>query len=222
MVYGADMMKLYYVPPSVYAAKVRIALRLKNLEFEQVLPPSGYSSDAYRAIVPSGTIPALEVDDDVVLFETEAIVEYLDEKFPTPPLLPEGLIDRAFARAGARYHDTRIEPIVRGLFKVVPDYQVEGQVFQDAANLIMDRLERMTEIMPLAPYLAGPKLTVADLAFPATFNIAEQLFGLARVSFQMPEKVTEWRQLLLKNDVIAETAAEIDTAFAKWIISKTQ
>ena len=195
---------------------------MKNQQFEQVLPPDGYRSDAYRAIVPSGTIPALEVDDGVILFETEAIVEYLEEKFPTPPLLPKGLVDRAFARAGARYHDTRIEPIVRGLFKVVPDYQVEGQIFQDAANLMMERLERMTEIMPLAPYLAGPQLTVADLAFPATFNIAERVFYLARASFQIPPKVMKWRRLLLQNDVIAKTSEEVDTAFAKWIISKTQ
>ena len=214
------MIKLYFVPPSVYAAKVRMALRFKGLEFEQELPPEGYGSDAYRKIVPSGTIPALD-DDGVILIETEAIVEYLDEKFPTPPLLPTGLVERAQARAGARYHDTRIEPIVRSLFKLVPDYQVEGPAFQDAANLMMDRLERMTEIMPMAPYLAGAQLSVADLTFPATFNIAERLFDLSRATFQMPAKVTAWRELLLENEIIAQAAEEIDAAFAKWIANKT-
>jgi hypothetical protein len=78
----------YTTPVSNFAAKVEIALRLKGMAFEAVPPPGGYGSAAYKAIVPAGTIPAI-VHDGLVLAESETIVEYLDEAFPEPPLLPE-------------------------------------------------------------------------------------------------------------------------------------
>lgn len=45
--------------------------------------------------------------------------------------------------------------MIRSLFKLVTDYQVEETAFQDAVNLMIDRLERMTEIIPMGPYSAG-------------------------------------------------------------------
>ena len=64
--------KLYSIPPSVYSAKVRLVMRAKGLDFEDVPPPGGYGSDAYKALVPYGTMPAIE-HDGFQLADSEAI-----------------------------------------------------------------------------------------------------------------------------------------------------
>ena len=61
-------MILYGLPYSAYCVKVRIALRLKGCAFEEVPPPDGYRSDAYRAIVGTGTIPALVTGDALLVY----------------------------------------------------------------------------------------------------------------------------------------------------------
>ena len=80
-------MQLYAIPVSTYSAKVRIALGIKGVEYEMVPPPGGYSTPEYMAIVPLGTIPALE-DGDFCLSESDVLSEYLEETHPEPSLLP--------------------------------------------------------------------------------------------------------------------------------------
>ena len=112
------MLTIYSVPIAVYSAKLRILLRHKNIPFEQLPPPGGYGSDAYRAIVPSGNIPAM-IHDGFMLSDSEAIAEYLEEAFPATPMLPDTPKLRAKAREFSRSHDTRLEPAVRAMYPQV-------------------------------------------------------------------------------------------------------
>ena len=107
--------RFYTHPVSNFAAKVEIVLRLKRIAFVALAPPDGYGSPAYKAIVPAGTIPAI-VDGDLVLSESETIVEYLEEAYGEPRLLPGDPAERARLRLLARFHDTRLEPPLRALF----------------------------------------------------------------------------------------------------------
>ena len=79
-------------------------------------PPDGYGSPAYCQIIPAGTIPALD-DNGFKLSESEAIAEYINEIAPTPAMLPTDVKDRATARSLSRFHDTRIEPLLRAYFR---------------------------------------------------------------------------------------------------------
>ena len=76
------MITLYNVPVSSYGAKVRIILAHKGIEWTELAPPDGYGSPAYRAVIPSGTVPAI-IDGDLKLADSEAIAEYLDELVPS-------------------------------------------------------------------------------------------------------------------------------------------
>lgn len=105
---------LYGYFRSSAAYRVRIALNLKALSYEQVsvhLRRGEQSGDAYRALNPQGFVPAL-VEDDQVLVQSLAILEYLDEAFPdTPPLLPAEPSARARVRALAAIVGCDIHPL---------------------------------------------------------------------------------------------------------------
>lgn len=97
-------MKLYQNEISSATSRVRIALALKGLTAE-ALPVSILGEDAesrqagYRSVNPQGLVPALLTDSGLLLTQSLAIVEYLDEIKPEPPLLPDTAEGRAQARS---------------------------------------------------------------------------------------------------------------------------
>ena len=96
-------MKLYDYFRSSAAYRVRIALNLKGLAPERAfvhLRRGAQRADDYLALNPQGLVPALVTDDGDVLTQSLAIIEWLDETHPAPPLLPRGR--RPAARACAR------------------------------------------------------------------------------------------------------------------------
>jgi maleylacetoacetate isomerase len=106
-------MKLYGYFRSSAAFRLRIALNLKRLPYEQFsvhLRRGEQAAPAYRALNPQGLVPALE-EDGQVLIQSLAIIEYLDETHPAPPLLPGHPADRARVRALAQIVACDIHPI---------------------------------------------------------------------------------------------------------------
>ena len=106
-------MKLYNYFRSSAAYRVRIALNLKNLEPENVfihLQKNEQSADDYLKVNPQGLVPAL-VDGNETITQSMAIIEYLDEKYPSPPLLPATPEERARVRAIAQLVACDIHPI---------------------------------------------------------------------------------------------------------------
>ena len=107
-------MKFYEAVLSSAAFRVRIALGLKGLPYESVvfdLRAKEHLTDEYRRINPMRSVPALELAPGQVLFESMAIVEYLDETHPEPPLLPKDPPARARVRAIAQLMACDIHPL---------------------------------------------------------------------------------------------------------------
>ena len=212
-------MLLYSLPYSAYCAKVRIALLLKKLEFQEVPPPDGYGSPAYRAIAPAGTIPALDIGGRV-LFESDAIIEYLNEIAPTPPLLPADPVARAMARAAGHTHDGRIEPVVRSLFPLIGKKPVATDAFHETAALLRTRLERLQATFTPAPFIAGGQLTLGDLGYPGTLMMAECLLAEGGAELSMPAALVDWRERLMSIPAVAETVARMEKALSAWVAQK--
>jgi maleylpyruvate isomerase len=95
------------------AYRIRIALNLKGLSYAQIthdLRLGAQTAPGYRAVNPQGMVPALEVDD-VVLTQSPAILEWLEDRYAEPSLLPERLIDRAIVRAMVAIATCDIHPL---------------------------------------------------------------------------------------------------------------
>ena len=147
---------MYAIAPSLYCAKVRILLRHKGLEWREVPPPGGYGAEEYKALVPAGNLPALR-DGELLLADSEVIAEYLEERYPVPPALPEGVEQRAKARARSRFHDTRLEPQIRAAFPYLPGRTpitetVSGQLSEN----ISSRLEQFALLLHPMPEAGKP------------------------------------------------------------------
>ena len=109
------MLKLYTYFRSSAAYRVRIALNLKGLSWEAapvhlVRDGGQQNQPAYRSKSPLGTVPALETESDV-LTQSLAIIEYLDERYPAPALLPASAEGRARVRAIALTIACDIHPV---------------------------------------------------------------------------------------------------------------
>lgn len=106
-------MQLYDYWRSSAAYRVRIALHLKGLAYEPIaidLRTGAQRSRAYRARNPQGLVPYLQ-DGEVGISQSFAIMEYLDERYPDPPLLPAEPADRAYVRALALAIVCEIHPL---------------------------------------------------------------------------------------------------------------
>jgi maleylpyruvate isomerase len=106
-------MKLYNFFRSGTSHRLRIALNLKGLEYEYVpidLRNEQHLGAEYRALNPQGLVPAL-VDNGRVLIQSPAIIEWLEERYPTPPLLPSDPEARARVRALAAIVGCDVHPV---------------------------------------------------------------------------------------------------------------
>jgi maleylacetoacetate isomerase len=109
-------MQLYTYYRSTSSYRVRIALALKGLDFLSCaidLRPehSQQCQEAYLAINPEGRVPALQLASGEILIQSSAIIEYLEERYPQPPLLPTAPLQRARARALAALIGSDIQPL---------------------------------------------------------------------------------------------------------------
>jgi len=107
------VMKLYEAVRSSASFRVRIALNLKSLPYESIaldLRKGAHRAEDYARVNPQQAVPAL-VDGHRTLLQSMAILEYLDETYPAPPLLPSAPFDRARVRAISQLISCDIHPL---------------------------------------------------------------------------------------------------------------
>src|SRR5262245_9585592 len=106
-------MKLYNFHASSTSYRTRIVLNLKGLDYEYIpirLDKGEHLGEPYGKINPMRGVPTLEVDG-VRLYQSSAIIEYLEEKFPNPPLLPKDAASRAYVRSLAGIVGSDMHPV---------------------------------------------------------------------------------------------------------------
>jgi glutathione S-transferase len=134
------MLKLFEHPFSPYVQKVKIALYEKNVAFEVEMPDAfSGAPTVFVETNPRVEVPAL-VDDDFAIFDSTIILDYVEEKWPTPALLPASPRDRARVRMIEDVCDTYYEAINWGLMEVRAWKRVTG----DAAAQLQEKAYEQT------------------------------------------------------------------------------
>ncbi len=182
-------MKLYGYFRSSAAYRVRIALNLKKLPYEQasvhLTKNGGWQwSDEFRAINPQKRVPALALSTGEVLLQSLAIIEYLDEIEPEPPLLPADPIARAQVRAVAQIIACDIHP----LNNLVALNYLRGPLKHEQADVdawyhhwVKQGFDAVEELLRPGPYCFGTQVTVADVCLvPQVFNARRLKVDLAK------------------------------------------
>jgi maleylpyruvate isomerase len=165
------MLKLYSYFRSSAAYRVRIALNLKGLAYEIVpvhlVRDGGHHKRAdYRALNPQMRIPALMLANGEVLVQSLAIIEYLDEIRPEPPLLPGDPASRARARAIAQIIACDVHPLNNsGTLDYLKSSlgQDQGAINSWYAHWILRGFEAIEAMVAPGPYALGEEISIADL-----------------------------------------------------------
>jgi glutathione S-transferase len=164
------MLKLYDFPMSPRARKVRIVLAEKGLQYEKItidITKGEQKKPEYLAINPYGKVPALQ-DDGTTVYESTIIMEYLNDKYPNPPLLPADPGQRARARVlmhlGDNAYDGALAAIVGQVF-FKPKGEADQSVIEKAKQDLQTCFERLERELGNSDYLLGSTFTLADICF---------------------------------------------------------
>lgn len=209
-------MKLYNMNLSNFATKSRIAIYDKGLKIEIVpIPGDGLKSPEYLKINPLGKTPALDADGTIIA-ESEVINEYLEDKFPKPPLLPKSPEERARVRMFTRFHDLYLEPPLRALFGQLNPKTRDEKVANERLIEFNQRLDELESMLAQDGFAAGPEFTLADCALAPTMFFATNM--LPGFSAKPPQegrpKLAAWWSRVQTRPSVKKALTEMSEAMA--------
>ena len=215
------MLTLYGFDVSNYHNMIKLALALKGVDYKMVLTYPNQTEE-YLAISPMGKVPALQTEQGV-LVETNVILEYLDEQFPQVPLYPEDAFQRARVKELSKIVELYLElPARRCHLEVFFKTPVPELTKKESKRALLNGIQGLVRAATFGPYLAGDKLTAADLMFLYSADlasiVAKRLFDIDLLD-QAPgaKALLETLNSLPEAQVIAEARKEATPAFHAYI-----
>ena len=137
------MLRLYDHPFSPYAQKVKISLREKGQAFEPPMPEgigAGGTGGEFVEANPRAEVPAL-IDGDVKVFDSTIILEYIEDKWPNPPMLPKSPAERARVRMLEEVMDTHFEALTWSLGEVRGFKRATGELAETIEKGVATRIQ---------------------------------------------------------------------------------
>ncbi len=209
-------MLLYEHPLSSYAQKVKIALREKGLRFEVETPAalgSGNAGGVFAASSPRNEVPVL-VDGEARIFDSTIILEYLEDKHPSPPLLPPDPAARANARMIEEICDTLYEAVNWGLSEIRWFGRAQGEqaeaMKRTAARQTAELQAWLAERLGDRPWFNGDSFGWADVSVAPYLN-RSFYYGLGTPP---GSPLAAWRDRLIARPSAAATFKEFEAAAA--------
>ena len=201
------MLKLYSHPLSTYSRRVRLALIEKNIAVEMVVVDMAarkHREPDYLALNPYGRVPTL-VEDDFVLYESAAILSYLEATHPEPALVPSDARGRALVDMHMRLCDLQL---ARHTTTIVFQKRFLPKERWDQASMAQAKVEIDKHVAILGrqlegrDYLVANRFTLADLAYIPSL----EFFPLMEI--ETPAAVASWAQRLLARPSAVQTKPE--------------
>lgn len=192
------IMSLYSDSDDVYSHQVRIVLAEKGVNVEVFPADQCGGKPEFLAMNPYGTFPTL-LDRDLILYEARIIMEYLDERFPHPPLLPVYPV----ARAEARKMMHRIETDWYALMRQI----VSNQDPKKAQELLAESLLHLDPVFADKPYFLSDEFSLLDCV------LAPLLWRLQTLGIEIPTKakgLLNYMQRLFNRDSFQSSLTEAE------------
>jgi glutathione S-transferase len=190
------MLTLYDAARCPYCARARIALAEKGLEYEVMEVDLSDRPQWIYEKNPTGRVPVIE-EDAWILPESSVILEYLEERYPEPPLLPPDPADRALARVWIFRHDEFTKP-----------YYALRREEDGAAEKFDEQLAKPEDALSRQAWLTGSEYGLADIAYVPWVLRARDMLG---VSLEPFPAVREWLARLEERPAVAR---EVETVAA--------
>tara|TARA_B100000959_G_scaffold191035_1_gene199709 strand:- start:14228 stop:14839 length:612 start_codon:yes stop_codon:yes gene_type:complete len=183
-------MKLYDLPPSPNARRVRIFIAEKGLDIPVVpvdMMTGENQSEEYLAKNPLGKMPLLELDDGTCIAESAAICRYLEEMNPEPPLFGRDAVDKALVDMWHRRMEFEL------LIPMITIFVHTGEMWKDRVTQIPElaevttknvqgHMEWLNQELEGKQFIAGADYTVADITAQCAF-----VMGKAALGIRIPE-----------------------------------
>jgi glutathione S-transferase len=173
------MLKFYYAPISANARRVWITLLEKQIPFEPIivdLDGEQFQSE-FTAINPLQRVPAI-VDNELRIFESLAILDYLEAKYPVPELMPKELDKLAIARMISMVSVTELQPPAITLTKQLLGLEIDPASVEKARQRAISILQFFEDTIGNRPYFTGDTFTVADIV-AGTLVPSAAMFGIS-------------------------------------------
>ncbi|WP_127088198.1 maleylacetoacetate isomerase [Aquabacter cavernae] len=192
-------LRMYGFWRSIASYRLRVALSLKGIAYEEVsldILAGNQFTPEFDAINAAHAVPALVEEDGHILFQSLAILEYLDETHPAPALMPTDPRERAYARALALVTVADTHPL---MVPRVRKYLAETFGADEAAvadwirtwiGKGMGTYERLLERRPAAPYALGATPGIADICI-AGHAMSAELFGMDLTPYPAFQALTQ-------------------------------
>jgi glutathione S-transferase len=189
------MARLFHVPLSPFCRKVRLSLAEKKIEVERVEERYWEQEPDFMRRNPAGKVPVLQLDG-IIMSESAAICEYIEETRPEPSLMPSDPVQRLEVRRLVSWFDDKFhEEVTSKLLYERVNKKVMGQGFPDSRNVkdgakaIKYHIDYMAWLLDHRRWLAGDVMTLADFAAAAHLS---SLDYISDVEWNRSDVVKDW------------------------------
>jgi glutathione S-transferase len=163
------MIKLYDYPQCPFCRKVRVALAEKGIKYERVfvdLRKKEQKREEFLKLNPYGKVPVL-IDNGAIIYESSVINEYLDERYPNPPLMPSSPIERARVRIWVDFCESHFHIPWFNIYREMTfrhENERNWELIEKSKNEVKEHLIRLDQSLERHEYLSG-SYSLADIAF---------------------------------------------------------
>ena len=153
----------------------------------------------------------------LLLSDSEAINEYLNETVPQNPLLSQDPGQRAKQRERGRFHDTRLEPAQRALYRCLPPHPPDPTLIERQSEEISTRLTQLASL--LAPNDQW-SFSLGDCGYPATFAWLEAITPILSLKIHWPQAICDYRNWLASEPAVDAELRDLVPAIRSWLSAR--
>jgi len=195
-----SVMNLFTSPSCPYCHLARIVLAEKDITFEAIDVDVNNPPEDLSDLNPYNTVPTL-IDRDLVLYDSRVIVEYLDERFPHPPLMPVDPVSRAKTRLALH----RVE---KDWFPLMNDILTKGEkTAAKARKMLRESIISSNELFKVLPFFLSEDYSLVDA------TIAPLLWRLPVLGIELPDEadaVSDYAQRIFDRDAFQLSLSETE------------